>query len=347
MKFKFVKLILIILVITSILILTAACGNKKEVNNKKLTIKVGYFPNMTHAQALVGLSDGSFQKALGDNVIIEEHTFNAGPSEIEALLAGEIDLGYIGPVPAINGFVTSKGGLHVVAGAADAGAVLVSRKGSNIKSVKDLEGRKVAIPQIGNTQDISLRNLLSEVNLKDSSKGGTVTILPVDNPDILTLISKGEIDAALVPEPWGSRIVKQAGADIVLDADQVWRDGKYTVAVVIVSTKFLKEHPDLVEKWLEVHVGLTERLNKDKENSKALINSQIEKLTKKGLPEDVLSSSFERLIITYNPETESIKEFMKISVDNGYLKGNPDITNLVNLDLLNKVLNQKGLQTIQ
>lgn len=348
MKIKIAfKVAAVVLLAAAFLAAAAGCGNKKEEDKARPVVKVGYFPNMTHAQALVGLSDGTFQKALGDNVTIEEHTFNAGPAEIEALLAGQIDLGYIGPVPAINGFVTSKGELKIVAGAADAGAVLVARKGSNIKSVSDLNGKKVAVPQIGNTQDISLRHLLSEAGLKDAAKGGTVTIVPADNPDILTLISRGEVDAALVPEPWGSRIVKQAGASIVLDAGEVWRGGKYTTAVVIASNKFLKEHPDLVQKWLEAHVDLTERINRDKNSAKTVVNSQIEKLTKKSLPEDVLNSSFERIVVTYNPETESVREFVKLSVENGYIKGNPDIAGLFSLDLLNKVLEQKGLQPLQ
>ncbi|MHB9093581.1 MAG: aliphatic sulfonate ABC transporter substrate-binding protein [Eubacteriales bacterium] len=343
------KFTALILVISALLVVAAGCGSKQNEGEKtgKTVIRVGYFPNMTHAQALVGLSDGTFQKALGDGVTIEEHTFNAGPSEIEALLAGEIDLGYIGPVPAINGYVKSKGQLRIIAGAADAGAVLVARSGVSIKDIKDLDGKKVAIPQLGNTQDISMRNLLSQANLKDAAKGGTVTVIPAENPDILTLIAKGDVDAALVPEPWGSRLVKQAGASIVLDANQVWRDGKYTTAVVIVSTKFLNDHPDLVEKWLVAHIDITERINSNKEGSKTVINNQIKKLTKKSLPEDVLNSSFKRIVVTYNPETESVKEFVQLSVDNGYIKGDPDISTLFDLAIINKALKQKGLQIVQ
>lgn len=342
--------LIVVLVLTSGVL--SGCGKDSgmkdgAVADGKKLIRVGYFPNMTHAQALVGLSDGTFQKALGDGVTIQEHTFNAGPAEIGALLAGEIDLGYIGPVPAINGFVKSKGELRIVAGAADAGAVLVARKGSAIRDGKGLDNKKVAVPQLGNTQDISLRNFLSQAGLKDAAKGGTVTVIPAENADILTLLSRGEVDAALVPEPWGSRIIKQAGASIVLDSDKVWRDGKYTTAVVIVSTKFLNEHPDLVEKWLTAHVEITERINNDREASKAVINSQIEKLTKKSLPEDVLDSASKRIKVTYNPETESVKDFVKLSSDNGYIKGTPDIKNLFELGLINKVLQQKGLPTVE
>lgn len=331
--------------------LAAGCGSQAGKvdgsKNGKMIVRVGYFPNLTHTQALVGLSDGTFQKAMGSQIEIQQHTFNAGPAEIEALLAGEIDLGYIGPVPAINGFVKSRGGLRIIAGAADGGAVLVARKGANINSVADLNGKKVAVPQLGNTQDISLRNLLASANLKDAAKGGTVTVIPAENPDILTLISKGDVDAALVPEPWGSRILKQGSSSIVLDSRDVWRDGKYATAVVIVSKKFLDEHPDLVEKWLSAHVQITERINSDKETSKNVANTMIKKLTKKSLPQDVLTSSFERIVVTYNPEKDSVEEFVKIAASNGYIKGEPDISNLFDLTMINKVLKEKGLQVLQ
>ncbi|ADG83096.1 aliphatic sulfonate ABC transporter substrate-binding protein [Thermincola potens] len=342
------KLGVLILSVLAIVALAGCSGDKTEkTQDGKQVIRVGYFPNLTHAQALAGFGDGTFQKAMGSEVTIQEHIFNAGPTEIEALLAGEIDLGYIGPVPAINGFVKSKGGLRIISGAADAGAVLIARKGAGIEKVKDLDGKRVAVPQLGNTQDISLRNLLSQANLKDASKGGTVTVIPAENPDILTLISKGEVDAALVPEPWGSRIVKETGARVVLDAKEVWRDGKYSTAVVIASSKFLKEHPDLVEKWLKAHVEITERIGKDPKASQVVINSQIKKLTGKSLPPDVLNNAFRRIAVTYNPEIESVNEFVRISVENKYLKETPDISNLFDLSLINKILAEKKLTELR
>lgn len=345
------KILILAVLIIILCMLAAGCGNQADKvdsgKDGKMIVRVGYFPNLTHTQALVGLSDGTFQKAMGKQIEIQQHTFNAGPAEIEALLAGEIDLGYIGPVPAINGFVKSRGGLRIVAGAADGGAVLVAGKGANIQSVADLNGKKVAVPQLGNTQDISLRNLLNSANLKDAAKGGTVTVIPAENPDILTLISKGDIDAALVPEPWGSRILKQGSASIVLDSRDVWRNGKYATAVVIVSKKFLDEHPDLVEKWLTAHVETTERINRDKENSKNVANNMIKILTKKSLPEDVLTSSFERIVVTYDPEKDSVEEFVRIASNNGYIKGKPDVSDLFDLTLVNKVLKKKGLQVLQ
>lgn len=336
------------------LLVLAGCGSKETEKtgstgkeNEKVTVRVGYFPNITHSQALAGLADGTFQKALGDNVVIDRKLFNAGPSEIEALLAGELDLGYIGPVPATNGFVKSKGGLQVIAGATNAGAVLVVREDAGIKSVGDLAGKKVAVPQYGNTQDISLRKVLGDAGLMAVTKGGSVNVMQVENPDILTGFANKELDAAMVPEPWGSRLVSKAGGQILLDYRDVWRDGNYTTAVVIVSKKFLQEHPDLVEKWLKAHVEITENIGREPERYKTLINQQLKVLTKKELSQDILDSSFARLTPTYDPVADSIREFVGLSVENGYLKTTPNIDGLINLAPLNKILMEKGLREIK
>ena len=336
------KIIFLLMVTMAGILLLAGCGGKEENQNGLTVVKVGYFPNMTHAQALVGFSEGTFQKALGDGVVIEEHKFNAGPAEIEALLAGEIDLGYIGPVPAVNGFVKSKGKIQIIAGASTGGALLLARNGVEIKIPKDLDGKKVAVPQLGNTQDLLLKNLLNQANLKDVAKGGTVTVIPAENPDILTLLTRGEVDAALVPEPWGSIMVKQTGAKIVLDSNELWREGNYATAVVIVNTDFLNKHPDLVEKWLSAHVEITEHMNHDPEASRISIQNQLKKLTQKELPEDILNSSISRVTVTNDPMATSIKEFADISFKSGYLKEKHDISNLFNFELINKILKQKG-----
>ena len=350
-KGKIVNLLLLSSLIAGALSI-AGCGSGQEAEKtgaerKPLTIRVGHFPNITHSQALVGLADGTFQKALGDNVTIDRKLFNAGPAEIEALLAGEIDLGYIGPVPAINGFVKSKGWLQVIAGATNAGAVLVVREDAGIDRVQDLAGKKVAVPQFGNTQDIALRKVLADAGLKDAAKGGNVTVLQVETPDILTTFAQKELDAALVLEPWGSRLVKQAGGRLLLNWNQVWREGNYTTAVVIARTEFLKEHPDVVEKWLAAHVELTERIVKEVDSSKILVNAQLKELTKKELSKDILDSSFSRMTPTYDPASESIREFVTLFVKNGYLKESPNIDGLINLELLNKILKGKNLPEIR
>jgi len=251
----------------------SGCSSKK-VENEAVNVRVGYFPNITHSQALVGKDQGSFQKAIGKTNKIDWKLFNAGPAEIEALFTGAIDIGYIGPGPAINGYAKSKGDIQIIAGATDAGAIFVSRKGLVIKNLKDLSGKKITVPQFGSTQDLTLRNILSANGLKDKTKGGTVEVMQAANADTLTLLQKGDIDAAIVPEPWGSRLIKEAKANIILDYKDVYRAGKYTTAVVVVRTQFLKDHPQIVENFIKNHVETTDYINKNPDKAKEIVNKQ-------------------------------------------------------------------------
>ncbi|AGK99062.1 aliphatic sulfonate ABC transporter substrate-binding protein [Clostridium pasteurianum] len=321
-------------------------GSSNTTGSKPLdTVRIAYFPNITHSQALVGMQNGQFQKDLGSTKI-EWKQFNAGPSEIEAFLSGAVDIGYIGPGPAINGYTKSKGDLQIIAGATDAGAVLIGKKDSAIKSVKDLSGKKVAIPQFGNTQDLCLRFLLQENGLKDTTKGGTVQIVQADNPDIVSLLDKGSIDAALVPEPWGATIQAKSGASIILDYNQIWKQGKYSTAVVVARKEFIKDHPDVVEKFLKTHVELTDYLNKSQTEASTKVNDELNTLTKKPLDKSVLDTAFKRLTVTVNPETEATKEMIDMSVKAGFIKEKPDDKGLFDLTILNKVLKAKGEKTI-
>lgn len=309
-------------------------------NSPNDSVKVGFFPNITHSQALIGKTTGKFEKVLGKK--IEWKKFNAGSSEIEALMAGEIDLGYIGPGPAINGYAKTRGELQIIAGATNAGAVLVSRKDLIIANIKQLSGRKIAIPQFGNTQDLALRYILKQNGLKDTTKGGTVEILQAASSDIKTLFIQKAIDAALVPEPWGARLIKETGANIILDYNKIWRNGNYPSAVLIVRTEFLKKNPDLVEKFLRTHIELTNYINKNNKEAQKLVNIEIKELTGKSLAQDVIEASFKRLKITNNPETVAVKELIELSTETGFLKKKPDTGKLFNLDILNDILKEKN-----
>jgi len=337
-----------IVILAGVLILggLAGCSSKKVVD-ANVNVRVGYFPNITHSQALVGKQLGSFQKAIGKKNKVEWKLFNAGPAEVEALFAKAIDIAYIGPGPAINGYAKSKGDIQIITGAADAGAIFVSKKGMVIKNLKDLSGKKIAVPQFGNTQDLTLRNILSQNGLKDKTKGGTVEVRQASNADILTLLQKGEIDAALVPEPWGSRLIKEAKANIILDYKDLFRKGKYSTAVVVVRTEFLKEHPLIVENFIKAHVNVTNYINKNPNKAKEMVNKQIIKLTKKGIEKDVLNDAFNRLTITNNPEKDSVLDFVKFSLNEDFLRIQPDTKDLFNLTILNKVLKEKGQDQIK
>ncbi|HEX2927153.1 MAG TPA: ABC transporter substrate-binding protein [Ruminiclostridium sp.] len=223
----------------------SGCGSQKS---SKLKVRVGYFPNITHIQAVVGVSDGSFEKSLGENVQIEKKIFNAGPAEVEAFMSGKLDIGYIGPVPAINCFSKTGGRIKIIGGACNNGALLLTSVSSRIKSVSDLSGKKVAVPQFGNTQDIILRRFLKQHNLNTSDKGGTVNVIQSENANILTLLERGHIDAALVPEPWGSMIENRVKVNRLVDPNNLFDGNKYSTTVIIASAKFIKEHPEVLKK---------------------------------------------------------------------------------------------------
>ena len=230
------------------------CGSSGKADSTE--VNMGYFNNVTHAQALYMKAEGTLEEAFGENVTVNWTAFNAGPSEVEALFAGEIDIGYIGPVPAITANVKSDGDVTILSGATKAGAELIKASGSDIQTVKDLDGKTVAIPQIGNTQHLCLLKLLSDNGLAPVDEGGTVNVTAVENADVLNMMDQGNIDAALVPEPWGTTLVN-SGAEIVLDYDEVYKDGDYPVAVVVVRNEFMEEHPDLVNEFLAKHEEVT------------------------------------------------------------------------------------------
>ena len=344
---KFVKIALVVTALIALAGGISGCSSSTTTENKNIKVRIAHFPNITHSQALVGRANGQFQKALGETNQIEWKTFNAGPAEIEALFAGEVDIGYIGPGPAINGYTKSKGDLQIIAGATDAGAILVTRKDLVLKNVGELSGKRIAVPQFGNTQDLSLRHILQENGLTDTTKGGTVEVRQADNPDIKTLLDKGEIDAALVPEPWGARLISEVKANVLLDHKQVWRDGNYTTAVVVARTKFIQDHPDVIEKFLRTHVELTDYINKNPEPAKETVNAQIKEFTGKPLAKEILDDAFKRLTVTNDPEKDSVIDFVKLSVDAGFIKTAPDLKNLFNFTILNKVLKEKGLKEIE
>jgi NitT/TauT family transport system substrate-binding protein len=314
-----------------------------------VTVRVGAFPNITHAQAMVGKANGSFDKALGSGAKIEWKTFNAGPAAIEALFAGAIDMTYIGPNPTITGYVRSNGeALRVVAGAASGGAALVVRNDSGINKASDFHGKKVASPQLGNTQDVALRSWLRTNGLKSTDKGGDVQVIPLANPDQLTLFVKKELDAAWAPEPWATRLIREGNGRLLLDERTLWPNGQFVCANLIVSTKFLKEHPEVVKNWLRAHVELTDWINGHLPEAKKTLNGQIQKETGKALPDAVLDEAFGRLQVTYDPLRASLLTSAKSAFDAGFLgRQAPDLSSLYDLSLLNQVLAEKGKKAVQ
>jgi NitT/TauT family transport system substrate-binding protein len=313
-----------------------------------VTVRLAYFPNFTHAVGLIAVANGSVQQALGDNPL-DVKSFNAGPALIEALLAGEIDIGYIGPNPAINGYVKSRGeALRIVAGASSGGALFVVRPEANIKTAKDLEGKKLATPQKGGTQDVALRFFIKENGLKTADDGGTVTIIPTQNADILTLFKQGQLDGAWVPEPWGTRLIQEANGEVFIDERTEWPDGKFVTTHVIVATKFLNEHPDLVKAFLGAHVDAEQFVLKNPEEAKAIANKEIERVTSAALPQQVLDAAFKNVDFTYDPLPQTLLVSADYAFELGFLGDTkPDLSGIYDLSLLNEVLQEKGLPTVK
>lgn len=312
-------------------------------------MRVGAFPNITHPQAMVGKANGYFEKAMGPNVKIDWKSFNAGPSAIEALFAGAIDMTYIGPNPTINGYVRSQGeALRVVAGSASGGAALVVRADSGIERPEDFHGKKVASPQQGNTQDVALRAWLKAHGMKSTDKGGDVQVMPMANPDQLTLFLKKELDAAWAPEPWATRLIRDGNGRLFLDERDLWPKGQFVVTNLIVSKRFLQEHPDLVKNWLRANVELTEWINGHLPDAKKLINQQIQKETGKALSAGLLDEAFTRIEVTYDPLRNTLLTSARSAFDAGFLgRQMPDLSRLYDLTLLNQVLAEKGKKAIQ
>ena len=315
------------------------------------SLRIGYFPNINHAQAVIGLGNGDFQKALGNNITIQTFLFNAGPSAIEALLAKKVDVTYVGSNPAVNGYVVSGGkDLKIIAGAASGGAVFVVRNDSGIKSPKDFAGKKFASPQLGNTQDIALRKYLLENGYKTVENGGNVTVVPVANPDILTLFLKKQLDGAWVPEPWGARLVKEANGRIFLDERTLWPGGKFVTANIATSTEYLKNNPGVIKKLLAADVNETSWINSHTDEAIKGFNTELKKLTGKSISEDELRQAWSRIEFTYDPLKLTLFQSANSAYDLGFLangKPRPDLSGIFDLSILDEVLKQTGLKPVE
>jgi len=310
-------------------------------------VRIGYFPNINHAQPVIGLGNGDFQKALG-NVKVETQIFNAGPSAMEALFANQIDATYVGPNPAINAYIKSEGeSLRIIAGAASGGAVFVVRNDAGINSVDDFAGKKFASPQLGNTQDVALRAYLLTNGYKTTENGGNVEVIPAKNPDILTLMLKKEVHGAWVPEPWGAKLLKETDSRIFVDERDLWPQGKFVTVHLVINPEYLKNHPDVVKKLLAAHIDETQWINQNPEKAFNIFNTELEKLTSKTIAADEYYDAISRMGITYDPIKESLFKSASDAFDIGFLGDvRPDISGIYDLKLLNEVLEEKGLEQI-
>lgn len=313
-------------------------------------LRIGYFPNINHAQAVIGLGNGTFQKALGDNIEVKTTIFNAGPSAMEALFAKQVDVTYVGPNPAINAYVVSQGkDVRIISGASSGGAVFVVRNDSGIQSTKDFANKKFASPQLGNTQDVALRKYLLDNGYKTKENGGNVEVVYAKPSDILTLMLKKEIDGAWVPEPWGARLIKEANARIFLDERDLWPPkGQFVTGNIVARTDYLQSNPDVIKKLLTAHVDETEWINSHKEEAIKAFNVELKKLTGQAIPEDQLRGALTRLELTYDPIRVSLFQSANSAFDIGFLgKTRPDLSGIYDLDLLNAIIAEREKETIK
>ncbi|MFE5488332.1 ABC transporter substrate-binding protein [Streptomyces sp. NPDC056527] len=335
-------------------LLLTACGYGSQADDSKKTevaakgdklsadtVRIGYFPNLTHATALVGIQEGLIQKELGGTTI-KPQTFNAGPSEIEALNGGSLDIGFIGPSPSINGYVKSKGkNLRIISGSASGGVKLVVNP-AKIKTLDDLKGKKIATPQKGNTQDVAFLNWISEKGWKvDSESGkGDVSVVRSDNKVTPNAYKSGSIDGAWVPEPTASKLVSEGGK-VLLDESTLWPDKKFVITNIIVSQTFLKEHPDVVEAVLRGTVKTNEWINANPDKAKASANAALKAETGKELGAAVIDPAWPSIQILDDPLAATLKTQAGYAVKTGLLK-EPDLNGIYDLTLLNKVLKAAG-----
>jgi NitT/TauT family transport system substrate-binding protein len=294
-------------------------------------LRLGYFPNVTHAAALIGLDKGLFAKELGNTKLVPTK-FNDGPTEVGALLGGSLDAGFIGSGPAINAYAKSSGeAVRLIAGATSGGVQLVARP--DIATPEDLIGKTVVTPALGNTQDVSLKKWLGEKGLT-----GRVQVTNLANAQTLDAFKKGEVHAAWLPEPWSSRLVLDAGAKVLLDEKELWQNGKFPTTVLIVRTQFLAEHPQTVQALLRGLLSATDFAASDPAGAQAAVNKQLKELTGKELSGKVIERAWASIELTTDPISSTFPQLAKDQVAAGIAQQAPTVAGYADLSALNTVL---------
>lgn len=297
----------------------------------KTVLRVGYFPNVTHAQGVIGKTltaqqKGWFEERLGPDIEIQWYAYNAGPSAMEAIFAGSIDLTYVGPNPSLNAYIRSKGEeIRVIAGAARGGAALLVRPGSGIEKPADFKGKKLATPQLGNTQDVAARVWLQKQGFKITQMGGEVSVLPTANPDQLSLFQQGKIDAVWTVEPWVSRIEREAGGKVYLEQKDA------VTTILVSSVKLLKTQPELVKKFANAHRDLTDWVNAHPAEAQALVQRGLSDEVKREIKLELVVAAWQRLTFTSEIALGSIESLVADARQLGFIRGEVELTRFINI----------------
>jgi NitT/TauT family transport system substrate-binding protein len=326
--------------------LATSASSTSPAATEPVTLRLGYFPNVTHAPAIVGVDSGAIALALGPDVTLEVLQFNAGGEAIEALLSGAIDATFIGPNPAINGFAQSDGeALRIVAGTTAGGASLVVAEG--IDSPEDFDAdTKLASPALGNTQDVALRAWLAENGFAtDSAGGGDVEVVNIENAEALTLFREGDLDGAWVPEPWATRLILERGGHVLVDERDLWPDGEFVTTHLIVATGFLDEQPDVVSGLLNGLVDTIDTINADPGAAATATNDGIEAITQNRLADETIAGAFENLTFTVDPIASSLRGSADDAIAVGLLE-DVDLEGIYDVTLLNEILAERDREPV-
>lgn len=323
--------------------LLAACGSgaagSSGPQGPASTLRIGYFANLTHATALVGLNKGFFAQALGSGTKIETQVFNDGPTEMQALKAGNIDVAFVGPSPAINAYITTEGEvIRIIAGAASGGAELVVKP--SINSVADLRGKTIDTPQQGNTQDVALKHFLKQNGINVNADGsGDAKVINMQNSQALTAFHGGDFDAAWLPEPYASTLVEKGGAKVLVDEKTLWPNGEFATTELAASTSFLSAHPQTIDALLTGEIQTNAWIQANPDQAKAAVNAQLASLPGgKKLDTAVLDRAWTELSVTTDPLAATLNTEAENAKSVGLLKQDVNLQGLLDLRELNKVL---------
>lgn len=298
-------------------------------------VHLGFFPNVTHAAALIGVDKGYFTQELGGGTKLTTATFNAGPAEVSALLGGSVDIAFVGSGPTLNAYSQSNGGVRLIAGASSGGAELVVQPGIN--SAADLKGKVVSDPQAGNTQDVSLKTWLASNNLTNQVKVDNIA-----NSTTLTEFKKGDIQGSWVPEPYASQLVLNDGGKVLVDERSLWPNGQFPTTVVLVRKAFLDQHPGTVTAILKGESDAINYATSDKAGAEAAVNDELQKLTGASLSQQVIDRAFGESTLTLDPLASDFPTLAQDQVTAGAAKSIPKLTGLADLTLINQILTAAG-----
>jgi len=307
-----------IVVIVAIAITIISFSDSDQINQDK--IRVAFFPSIGHIIPIVGLEEKIFEKGIGEEKQIETKLFDSGPQVIESIFSGSIDVAYVGPGPIINGFLKSDGkDIKILSGAASGGASFIIQPNSGLESLENFDGKRIASPQISNSQDVSLRHYLESHGLKSVENGGTVFVLNISNPDIYTLFAKGDIDGAWVPEPWATILVQELDGIRLFNEEKLWPNEEFASVLLIVRTEYLENNPETIQKWVESHEKIVTWVNSNPDKSKSLFSSFLIDYMGKSLPTKIIDESFSNITITSDPIKNSVIIFAERADSLGYL----------------------------